>query len=256
MAKFSKSKGGGYGSILHNLFKNKYLNYFVEHIYPPAPIINCIPGRKLITIRTVLFKPENKILDIGSGIRKGVGERIWRGGASDTCQVVTLDIVDGESVDIVADATKIPVGIGPFDAVIMQAVPEHVANFQALFSEAKRMVKEGGYLYVEMPFLQGFHADPDDYWRMTLPGLKHQVSDMTIIESGVSSGPVSALVWIITDLFSSPSNSKKLNMCIRFFLRWVFSPIRYVDLLISETDASSRLAAEYFILAQKNTSYK
>jgi SAM-dependent methyltransferase len=256
MAKFSKSKGGGYGNILQNLFKNKYLNRFAEYIYPPAPIVNCIPEKKLNKIRDSIFKSENKILDIGSGIRRGVGARIWRGGASENCEVVTLDIVEGESVDIVADATDIPSGIGPFDVVIMQAVPEHVADYQALFSEAKRVLVEGGYLYIEMPFLQGFHADPDDYWRMTLPGLKYQVRDMRIIESGVSSGPISALVWIITDLFSSLTGYKKLNMCIRFLLRWIFSPFRYIDLLIYETNASSRLAAEYYILAQKITPYK
>jgi SAM-dependent methyltransferase len=256
MTELNKSKGGGYGSVLHNLFKNRYLNKFVEYIYPPPPIVNCISRKKLEVIRAALFKSENKILDIGSGLRKGVGARIWLGNASANCEVVNLDIVDGESVDIVADATDIPDGIGPFDAVIMQAVPEHVANQQALFSEAKRMLKNGGYLYIEMPFLQGFHADPDDYWRMTLPGLKLQVSDMNLIESGVSCGPTGALIWIITDLFSSLTGCSKLNICIRFMLRWIFSPFRYIDFLVSETEASNRLAAEYFILAQKPNNHE
>lgn len=251
MTTYRRPKGGGYGSLLNNLFSNKYLNKFIECIYPPPPILNCIPRKKLKIIRAALFKPENSILDIGSGVRRGVGARIWSGNASGNCKVVTLDIVDSDSVDIVADATDIPAGIGPFDVVIMQSVPEHVANQQALFSEAKRMLVVGGYLYIEMPFLQGFHADPEDYWRMTLPGLKLQAQGMRIIESGVSCGPVGALIWIVTDLFSSLTNYNKLNMCIRFILRWIFSPLRYIDLLISETNASKRLAAEYFILAKK-----
>ena len=246
-----KSKGGGYGSTLNNLFKNKYINKFVEYIYPPPPILNCISKEKLEQIRAVIFKSGNTILDIGSGVRRGVGARIWRNNASLNCKVVTLDIVEGESVDIVADATAIPPGIGSFDVVIMQAVPEHVANQQALFSEAKRMLVDGGHLYIEMPFLQGFHADPDDYWRMTLPGLKLQVCDMRLIESGVSCGPIGALIWIITDLFSSITNYNKLNIFIRFILRWVLSPFRYIDLIIVDTNAANRLAAEYFILAQK-----
>ena len=35
-----------------------------------------------------------------------------------------------------------------------------------------RVLKPGGYIYSEVPFLQGFHADPDDYQRYTLQGLK------------------------------------------------------------------------------------
>jgi SAM-dependent methyltransferase len=134
----------------------------------------------------------------------------------------------------------------------MQAVLEHLHTPEVAISEAFRVLKPGGFLYLEVPFLQGFHADPHDYFRFTQVGLKSILKDNgLIILTDVSSGPFSALNWIIRDLFSNISPFVRLNLGIRFVLSWVFFPMKYFDFFVKKTKASNRLACEYYYLIKK-----
>ena len=47
------------------------------------------------------------------------------------------------------------------------------------------VLKNGGYLYLEVPFLQGFHADPYDYQRYTQVGLKKLVEKFNKIDKNI-----------------------------------------------------------------------
>jgi SAM-dependent methyltransferase len=244
-------KNGGYGSRLYTITQNKYIRSILELVYPPAPFVNIIPTMKRKIIKNVVFKPENRILDIGSGLSKGPGRWLWQGNLNDVT-LVRLDICEGPNIDIVADATNLPVDIGLFDVVVLQAVPEHVEDIYKLFDSVKSVLKCGGVIYVEMPFLQGVHGDPSDYWRCTLNGLNKLTKPFELVVSGVSGGPLGSLIWLLSDLFSNLFSNKYLSFVIRFILRWTLSPFRYLDFLLYSTVASKRLASEYYILAKKS----
>ena len=55
-------------------------------------------------------------------------------------------------------------------------------------------------MYAEIPFLQGYHADPHDYQRYTRSGIVELFGDFDLLETGVCVGPASALGWMLTDL--------------------------------------------------------
>ena len=60
-----------------------------------------------------------------------------------------------------------------------------------------RVARPRAVLYIEVPFLQGYHASPDDYHRFTSSGLRHAFQANHDVEVGVCAGPSSALTWIL-----------------------------------------------------------
>ena len=244
------NQSGGYGSRILRISNKKITQAILKKCYPPAPFVNCISRDHRKLIEKYIFKDGNRVLDVGSGLVKGPGAWLWN--KRPNCQIIRMDICEGEDVDIVADATNPPRDIGKFDAIVMQSVPEHVLEIDKLFFEMKLLLKVDGYLYIEMPFMQGVHADPDDYWRATPEGLSQLVKPMRVIAFGVSGGPIGSLIWIFSDLLSGITKLGYLNFGVRFLLRWAASPLRYLDIPLRRTRAASRLACENYILAKKD----
>lgn len=243
---------GGYGSIIVEI-KNKYpfLGKLLSLIYPPSTILNTMPRKVIKQVKNLLFNfGKNKVLNIGCGSAIGCGRRLWNN--IDKTNILNVDIESGPDVDMIADAHNLPFENETFDSVIMQAVIEHLHSPNLAVEEAFRVLKNGGYLYLEVPFLQGFHADPYDYQRYTQVGLEKLVEKFNkIILAGVSVGPICSLIWILRDLFSNLTKYKTVNYIIRFIISWILSPFRYLDYLVYNTRASKRLACEYYILIQK-----
>src|SRR5262249_18521408 len=147
-----------------------FLEKLISVLYPPMPVLNTIPHETLQRIRAALFPKGAKVLNIGAGTAQGAGARLWRGVESSGTYVIQLDGDWGPDITLIADAMRLPLAEASVDSVVLQAVLEHVAEPDAVISEAARVLKPGGFIYVEMPFLQGFHADPHDYQRYTVEG--------------------------------------------------------------------------------------
>ena len=56
------------------------------------------------------------------------------------------------------------------DAVVIQAVLEHVLDPDQVVREIHRVLRPGGLIYAETPFLQQVHAGPYDFTRYTASG--------------------------------------------------------------------------------------
>jgi ubiquinone/menaquinone biosynthesis C-methylase UbiE len=237
---------GGYGS---NYIKGKF-KWLLHFFYPPIPIQNIISKSKYREISNYIFNNSFKTLNVGSGDFIGVGAGLWKYSSG---EVINLDIQEGFKVDIVGDAHHLPFKDKIFDSVIMQAVLEHLHTPDQALKEAFRVLKPNGFLYLEVPFLQGFHADPHDYYRYTQIGILKMTQNYgSILMKGVSSGPFSVINWIIRDLFSNLTPYKKLNLIIRFLISWLSFPLKYLDFLVKHTKASERLACENYYLIKKN----
>jgi SAM-dependent methyltransferase len=243
---------GGYGSRTISI-KKKYpfIGKIYKLIYPPHTIINTMPVPVLKQIKEILFaNSQKKVLNIGCGSALGCGRRLWYD--VDKSNVLNVDIESGPGVDMIADAHQLPFENDTYDTVIMQAVVEHLHSPNKAVAEALRILKKGGHLYLEIPFLQGFHADPHDYQRYTLMGLARLTENFEeIVLTGVSVGPFCSLIWIVRDLFSNLTPFKYFNYGVRFVLSWMMAPFRYLDYLVYSTKAAKRLACEYYILIRK-----
>lgn len=245
---------GGYGS--HDLVEslrwgNPLLKRLVKALYPPMPTLNIMGRSKIEALQARLFRSGAIVINVGSGGLSGCGYRLWQNDSFRAAQVYHLDILSGDRVSLVGDAHCLPLRSESVDSLIYQAVLEHVPDPRRVIEEAARVLKPGGYLYLEVPFLQGFHADPCDFQRYTLEGLRIRTRAFAEIEAGVSVGPFCTLVWIIRDGVSSCFTNPVLYAASRFAAGWLLSPIRYLDYLIRNNPAARRLACEYYFLCQK-----
>jgi SAM-dependent methyltransferase len=77
-----------------------------------------------------------------------------------------------KNIHIYSPLHEIPKPDGFFDAIICNAVLEHVANPDEVLKEFARVCRPGGTLYLGVPFLQPEHKDPTDYQRYTADGLR------------------------------------------------------------------------------------
>jgi SAM-dependent methyltransferase len=73
---------------------------------------------------------------------------------------------------------------GSFDAVVCWSILEHVPYPQKAISELHRVLKPGGQIWVQLPFLFPYHEGPKDYWRVSPDGLRIWMEDFKEISCG------------------------------------------------------------------------
>jgi SAM-dependent methyltransferase len=125
--------------------------------------------------------------------RVGPGDLILDFGAGNTpvnClrpNVVYLDVQHYRNTDVVCTTPRLPFADNTFEAVISQAVFEHLADPHETARELRRVLKPGGTIYIDTAFLQPLHGDPSHFFNMTLHGLRKVTAGFDEVESGVAS---------------------------------------------------------------------
>lgn len=113
--------------------------------------------------------------------------------------VVQLEIVKYPTTDVVGNGLKLPFKSDSFDAVLSEAVLEHVQDPFTYVSEIYRVLKPGGEVYIDSAFMQPVHAYPCHYFNTTLLGLQYLFRDFEITQSGVGGHqmPWITLGWVL-----------------------------------------------------------
>ncbi|MCG3195819.1 MAG: class I SAM-dependent methyltransferase [Candidatus Omnitrophica bacterium] len=167
---------------------------------------------------------------------------------------VNLDLQPDPEVDVIGDACSLPFRDSSFGLVWCEAALEHVPDPVATVREIHRVLKPGGWVYVEIPFLQGFHSDPGDYQRFTLEGLKRLFRDYEVEWSRPCSGPASAFCYIGTSFlatlfsFGSPWLYK---IGFHYVFCRLFFPLKFLDRWLIRHPEAHRTAFGYALLARK-----
>lgn len=107
-------------------------------------------------------------------------------------EYIGCDIIQSSSnsVDILCEATKIPLPDNSFDTVFSTQTIEHVGDFQEMVNEAFRVCKPGGYFIVSGPMYWPLHEEPYDFHRFTKHGFAHtlQKAGFTVVEINPNGG--------------------------------------------------------------------
>jgi len=168
-------------------------------------------------------------------------------------RIFNLDIKPSPDVGIVGDGCELPVREDALGGVILTGVIEHVKNPMLLMDEIYRVLIPAGIVYIEAPFIQGFHPDPGDYQRFTLSGLEHLCNRFKRIESGICGGPASAVTWILQNFFSLllSFGNDSLYRKWSFFWGWVLSPIRFLDAVLKRVPHAEVISSGFYFMGRK-----
>lgn len=113
-------------------------------------------------------------------------------------KVINIDMFDEGETDIVTDITKpLPIESNSVDFVACTTVLEHVSNPQFVVDEIFRVLRPGGVVWSDIPFMQPYHASPDDYQRFTITGIRHLFRKFEIVNSGAGYPNGFAVKWIL-----------------------------------------------------------
>lgn len=112
----------------------------------------------------------------GRGLNVGCGEaRLDR-------RLVNLDLARTPAVDLVADGLRLPFPGARFDLVISQETVEHLPDPFGAVREMARVLRPGGMLHLQAPFVIGYHPGPEDYWRFSRAGMRRLLEQAGLAE--------------------------------------------------------------------------
>ena len=101
----------------------------------------------------------------------------------DKCESYTsMDIQDTPIVDIVCDASDMPVDDASFDLILCTQVLEHCQDPQGIVNECYRVLRPGGSLIVTVPSIFPHHGSPADNWRFMPDGLRYLLRSFSYVE--------------------------------------------------------------------------
>ncbi len=172
--------------------------------------------------------------------------------------VCHLELFAYPEVDVVTDGGALPFADSTFDAVLSEAVLEHVRDPGAYLSELRRVLKPGGLVSLDAAFLQPFHGYPDHYFNMTRNGLRLVVEqsglEVVRLEPGEHQLPFVTLGTVVDGYLRGTPDERTRNALLDLSVRDLLTRIVHggafpLDGLTRE--AVDRLAAGFSCLARK-----
>lgn len=114
----------------------------------------------------------------GTLLDLGCGERDYEAFLSCHCEryvgVDWAQSMHAHVADIVADLNRpLPFADAAVDTVTCLSVLEHLREPATLLAEAARVLRPGGHLVLQVPFMWHVHEAPHDYFRYTGYGLEY-----------------------------------------------------------------------------------
>lgn len=137
-------------------------------------------------------RPDARLLVIGGGTVGSGADALYR---QDKVRIVGTDVFASSITSLIADGHRLPFKHESFDAVWVQAVLEHVLEPQKVADEIHRVLKPGGLVYADTPFMQQVHGGAYDFQRFSASGHRWLFRNFKQIEAGAVGGPGVSMIW-------------------------------------------------------------
>jgi SAM-dependent methyltransferase len=184
------------------------------------------------------------VLVIGGGTVGFGADELYH---NDSIELVGTDVYASPYTALVTDAHKLPFEDGVFDGVWVQAVLEHVLEPATIVDEIHRVLRRGGLVYAETPFMQQVHERAYDFSRFTQSGHRWLFKRFSEISAGPIGGAGVALVWSIRYFCRALGAGNKLSLLIALPFFW----LRFFD-RFGRGRAMADAASGFFFLGRRS----
>ncbi|WP_333571295.1 methyltransferase domain-containing protein [Sphingomonas sp.] len=156
-------------------------------------------------IEEIRANPDKLYLDVGCGLRSSI---------EPNC--LYLEVYRSRSADIVMEPDcRYPIASNSLDGIGCFAVLEHVEEPWKVAAEFRRMLKPGGKVFIDWPFLQPVHGYPSHYYNATREGLRRMFSDGWAVESCDTlhnQGPDYTISWTLNELLAALPEAERARV--------------------------------------------
>jgi SAM-dependent methyltransferase len=177
-----------------------------------------------------------RILVVGGGT---IGDGLEKLYADESVDLISFDVYASPATQFVGDGHAIPLADGSVDGLIVQAVLEHVLEPTVVAAEIHRVLRIGGIVYADTPFLQQVHEGAYDFTRFTDSGHRFLFRHFERIDSGSVAGAGTALRWSIDYFVRALTRSVPLGRIVSLCFFWLSWLDRVLDPRHSVDGASS-----------------
>jgi len=169
-----------------------------------------ISSRNFIRLRSLLksLQVERPVVLMVGAATKGMGTDVLYDDKA--IAQLAFDVYPSAITNFVADGHKIPLADESVDAVCIQAVLEHVLDPGRVAIEVARVLKPGGLVYAETPFMQQVHEGAYDFTRFTELGHRWLWRNFETLERGALGGPGLSLYWSVKYFLRGLTRSKAI----------------------------------------------
>jgi SAM-dependent methyltransferase len=181
-----------------------------------------------------------RILVIGGGTP---GDGLAELYADPAVDLISFDVYASPVVQFIGDGHAIPLTDGCVDGVVIQAVLEHVLEPAVVVKEIFRVLRSGGIVYADSPFLQQVHEGAYDFTRFTDSGHRYLFRSFDWIDSGSVAGAGTALRWSIDHFVRALTRSIRLGRIMALCCFW----LSHVDPLLDPKHSVDGASSVFFL---------
>jgi SAM-dependent methyltransferase len=205
----------------------------------------------------VMFKNEIKRRTDGQATVLVIGAGQGGLGTSDlyndqAIKTINSDILPSANLDIIADAHYLPIADSSCDGVVIQAVLEHVLDPAGVVAEIHRVLKPGGVVYAETPFMQMVHERAYDYTRFTDLGHRNLFKYFSEIDRGITGGAGMSLAWAWCYFLRAFTSGKRSALAAVVLGRFMTFPLLFIDGWLAQKPGSYDACSGCYFLGTKS----
>lgn len=193
-------------------------------------------------------KQHARVLVVGGAIA-GVGFDALLSAPNIEC--IDTDISRGPRTAIICDAHDLPFRDGSFDALVCQAVLEHVFEPARVVDEIHRVLAPQGLIYSEVPFMYPLHGAPYDFTRFTPLGHRRLYRYFDEIDRGIQCGPAMALGISLTYFLRSLARTPHGGAAAMRIGQLLFFWLKHVDRWLIRRPLAMDMSAGSFFLGRR-----
>jgi SAM-dependent methyltransferase len=164
---------------------------------------------------------------------------------------IEADFTFSSAARVICDPAALPFRSETFDAVLADAILEHLLDTDAVTAEIQRVLADGGLVYSDVAFLLAVHAGRYDFVRFTALGHRHLFRGFDEIAGGVSIGPGSALAHSVQSFLLTLTASRRARFAVKTLCRLTLFWLKYLDVVIAKWPGASDAALGTYFVGRK-----